>query len=380
MEMSAGAMAPEAVANGIDTLAAENFEALREDRIALVATDGSGTLDGKRSIDVLAALDGASLYFIYEPDFSGDTNPDGAADATTNVPIIALDGDERSPTESQLESIDRVLVDLPDCGSRLTPMIALLGHVLEACAHAGKPVWVLDRPNPLDGFNVEGPSNDASIESLFSYHPLPLRHGLTLGELARLLNRERAIDADLRVVTMAGWQRAYLFENTGQRWVEPLPGISSQRAALMYPALGLFEETNISTGSGTSEPLSLFGAPWLDGTRLATELHEANLAGLKAEPHEFTPDPAEIVFGGQRCGGLRFTIDDVQAFSPPALALALIKALRRLYPQQWEYSKIEALLARSDLIEAIEDQAPELDDLWVPDPEFFEVRAKYLLY
>jgi uncharacterized protein YbbC (DUF1343 family) len=368
-----------AVPNGIDSLVSEDFASLGEKRVALVATGGSLTLEGKRSIDVLARLDGASLLYVYEPDFSGEINEESVADAATDVPIFPLDGAQRRPDEAQLENVDLVLVDLPDCGSRLTPMITVLGQVLEACAQTGKAVLVLDRPNPLDGYTVEGPCNDAAIESLFSYHPLALRHGMTIGELSRFLNGERGIGANLRIVTTAGWQRAYLFENTGQRWVEPLPGIASQQTALLYPALGLLEQTNVSIGAGTPESLLVLGAPWIDGARLADEVKKAEVPALKVEPLEFTPAAREI-YAGQRCAGVRFTIENVQEFSCAALAVTLVKTLRRDYPKQWERAGLEDLLARPDLIEAIEDQAPELDGLWAPDPEFFELRAKYLLY
>jgi uncharacterized protein YbbC (DUF1343 family) len=203
---------------------------------------------------------------------------------------------------------------------------------------------------------------------------------MTIGELSRLFNVERGIGADLRVVTMAGWQRSYWFDSCGQTWINPSPNIRDLHAAALYPGLGLLEGTNVSVGRGTPEPFHVFGAPWIDGARLAGALSKLDLPGLSCEPVEFTPAGARYPHHGQLCHGVRFIIGDMQSVLPSELALALIRELRVLHPADWRYRDLETLLARPDLLDAIEDGSAELDDLWEPDPEFFEARARAMLY
>lgn len=369
------------VRNGIDVLAAEDFAPVRYHKLALVTNHTGLTVDGRRSIDVLLEREDLQLKAIFAPEHgisgveTGEV-PDGK-DPTTGIPVYSLYGPRSAPTSEQLADVETVLFDIQDVGCRFYTYITTLGYVLEACAKNDVRIYVLDRPNPIGGLDVEGPSSDPACESLVAYHPLPLRHGMTLGELARLFNRERDINADLRVVTMAGWQRQYWFEHTGQRWVNPSPNIRSPVAAALYPGVGLLENTNLSVGRGTDAPFEILGAPWIDGHGLAAALAAVELAGLKVEAGSFVPE--EHPFAGQQCRGVRFGITNLSEFSPADLALALVQTLRANYPEAWEFKKLDRLLARPDLLDAIEDQAEELVDLWRPDPEFFDIRARYLL-
>ena len=241
-------------------------------------------------------------------------------------------------------------------------------------------MYVVDRPNPIVGRAVEGPCSEGEHESFVAYHEVPLRHGVTVGELARLFNVERGINADLRVVTMGGWQRAYWFSHTGQQWINPSPNIRDQLAAALYPGVGLIEGTNVSVGRGTPAPFHIVGAPWLDGGKLCAALTQQNLPALRFEPVAFTPLDKGHRYYNESCQGVHFVVEDEQEFSPAALGLALIQTLRQLYTNEWQYRLLDKLLARTDLLEAIEDQAAELADLWEPDPDFFEARARALLY
>lgn len=372
------------VRNGIDVLVQDRFSTLRGRRLALVTNHTGLTVDGRRTIDVLRDNDDVVLDKIFSPEHGLDGRRDDrvedAFDEATGLIVHSLYGGSYKPTPQQLHDVDVVLFDLADVGCRFYTYISTLGYVLEACAENDVSVYVLDRPNPINGLDVEGPCSDASCESFVAYHSLPPRHGLTIGEMARFLNRERGIDADLRIVTMGGWQRAYWHEHTGQRWVNPSPNIRDQVAAALYPGVGLVEGTNVSVGRGTDRPFHVFGAPWIDGKRLVAALEAENLPGLRFRPASFVPSNTPHRYCGERCEGVEFDVTDLQALSPTALGLSLIRILRAQYPAAWEYRLMEKLLARPDLLEAIEDQADELEDLWRPDPEFFEARAKALLY
>lgn len=374
------------IRNGIDSLLADRFRALRDSRLGLVTNHTGVTLDGRRTIDVLHESDELSLDRIFSPEHGptgtsaeGESVSDGV-DQATGIPVFSLFGERDRPDEELLEGLDAVLFDLQDVGCRFYTYISTLGYALEACAQSGVRIYVLDRPNPIDGNDVEGPSSDAAHESFVNYHSLPLRHGLTLGELARLFNGERDIGADLWVVTMAGWQRDLWQDQTGQPWIDPSPNIRDLTAATLYPGVGLLEGTNVSVGRGTETPFHVFGAPWINAPALAARLDQAALPGLKYEPLTFTPSGGRHPYAGVTCNGVRFLVEDRAEVLPSELGLALIRALRDEHPKAWEFKKLDGLLARPDLMEAIEDGARELDTLWQPDPDFYDVRAKYVLY
>jgi uncharacterized protein YbbC (DUF1343 family) len=372
------------VRNGIDVLAAADFDVLQNRRLALITNHTGRLLDGTRTVDALFAHPDVHLDVLFSPEHGFDGTHDerlgDSRDEITGLPVFSLFGERIMPSPQQLDGIDVLLFDVQDVGARFYTYISTLGYAIEACAEHRVEMYVLDRPNPIGGFDVEGPCSDEACESFTAYHSLPLRHGMTVGELSRLFNVERGIGADLRVVTMAGWQRSFWFDNCGQTWIDPSPNIRDLKAAALYPGLGLLEGTNISVGRGTAEPFHVFGAPWMDGARLAAAINKYELPGLTCEPWEFTPDDPRHQHHGQRCHGLRFVIGEMQAVLPSVLALALIRELRSLHPHIWDYRQLEGLLARPDLLDAIEDASAELDDLWEPDPEFFEARAKAMLY
>jgi uncharacterized protein YbbC (DUF1343 family) len=374
------------VRNGIDLLLEDEFSALRDMRVGLVTNHTGITLDGERTIDVLHTAETLHFDRIFVPEHGltgnkpGGEAVDDARDEATNLPVYGLYGVRDRPDEAQLQGLDALLFDLQDVGCRFYTFAATLGYVLEACAEARVRVFVLDRPNPINGNDIEGPCSDAELESIVNYHPMPLRHGMTIGELARFFNGEREIGADLRVATMAGWQRDLWFDQTAQIWIDPSPNIRDLTAATLYPGVGLLEGTNVSVGRGTPTPFHLIGAPWIDAAGLKARLEAAELPGLNYETTSFMPGDARHPYSGTTCAGVKFVVPDRADIAPGALALALIRALRAAHPDAWEFEKLDTLLARTDLLEAIEDDAPELDDLWQPDLDFLEARAKYLLY
>ncbi|MDQ6781261.1 MAG: DUF1343 domain-containing protein [Candidatus Eremiobacteraeota bacterium] len=372
------------VINGIDVLQRDGFHPLRDKRVGIVAHAASVTVEGRRSVDALAASGSVDLRKIFSPEHglsaTADTRIGDSVDRQTGLPVISLYGETLKPTAEQLHDLDVVLYDLQDIGCRFYTYITTLGWLLEAAAEQRVSVFVLDRPNPIGGGDVEGPCSDVAHESLVAYHELPLRHGMTVGELARLFNAERRLHADLRVVTMGGWQRGFLHSDTHQRWINPSPNIRDEIAALLFPGVGLIEGTNVSVGRGTDTPFHVMGAPWLDGAQLSAALDMLGLPALRTEPLRFTPKDPGHRFCGEACQGVRFTIEDPRAFSPAALGLGLVQTLRALYPTQWQHRLLDPLLASTDLLHAIEEQSTALPELWEPGLEFFEARARALLY
>jgi uncharacterized protein YbbC (DUF1343 family) len=219
------------------------------------------------------------------------------------------------------------------------------------------------------------------LESFTGYHALPLRHGLTVGELARLFNRERKIGADLEVIPVQGWQRPDLYDRTGLLWVDPSPNMRTLAAALLYPGVGLLETTNVSVGRGTDRPFEVFGAPWLDGRRLAEALTDARLPGVRFVPVRFTPSSS--THAGKECGGVQIFIDDWRQFRALPVGLAVACQLRRLYPEQWQVKGYGRLLAHPPTLEALRrgDSPEQIMKLWQPDLDRFrDIRKEYLLY
>jgi uncharacterized protein YbbC (DUF1343 family)/CubicO group peptidase (beta-lactamase class C family) len=380
-----GPRGPASVRTGIDVLARDGFRALKGRRVGLVTNHTGVDLGGRSTIDRLHGADGVKLVALFSPEHGirGAVDrpvPDGK-DEKTGLPVYSLYGARKRPTPEQLRGLDTLVYDIQDIGCRFYTYETTLGHVLETAAAHKLKVVVLDRPNPIDGVTVEGPVLDAKLESFTGYHALPLRHGLTVGELARLFNRERKIGADLEVIPVQGWQRADLYDRTGLLWVNPSPNMRTLAAALLYPGVGLLETTNVSVGRGTDRPFEVFGAPWLDGRRLAAALTDARLPGVRFVPVRFTP--ASSTHAGKECGGVQIFIDDWRQFRALPVGLAIACQLRRLYPEQWQMKGYGRLLAHPSTLEALErDDSPEqIMKLWQPELERFrEVRKAYLLY
>jgi uncharacterized protein YbbC (DUF1343 family) len=240
-----------------------------------------------------------------------------------------------------LRDLDTVVVDLQDAGARFYTYATTLAYVLEAAARHGPRVVVLDRPNPIGGIAVEGPRLDAASLGFTGYFPAPVRHGLTLGELARLFNGEREIGAALEVVPMRGWTRAHWFDETGLAWVDPSPNLRNLHQALLYPGIGAIEGANLSVGRGTDSPFEQIGAPWIDGPALARELNRAGLRGLRVYPVAFTPDRSR--FAGELCHGVFFIVTDRDALRPVRVGLEVAAALHRLHGDAFELDALARL-------------------------------------
>ncbi len=374
---------PTPVLSGLDVLRRDGFAKLAGKRVGLVTNHTGRTLDGAHVIDLLAAAPGVKLAALFSPEHGirgeldekvGDTT-----DAKTGLPVWSLYGEQRKPTAEQLKGLDVVVYDIQDIGCRFYTYISTLGLVMEAAADAGVPVLVLDRPNPIGGVAVAGPVRDAGKPSFVAFHDLPVRHGLTIGEMARLFAAERTPAVKLEVVACDGWRRRDTLDHTGQPWRNPSPNMRHLTAALLYPGVGLLETTNVSVGRGTERPFEWVGAPWLDGRKLAAELNARNLPGLRAVP--VTRTPTSSVHTGKACGGVDLVVTDWAAMEPLRAGLELATSLRKLYPAAWETKGYDRLLVHKGTFDGVVagTSAAELEKAWQPGLEAFQVRRRAAL-
>jgi len=382
------------VRTGIDMLEARDFADLRENghattRVALVTNQTGIDAHGKRTIDVLANAPGIQVVAIFSPEHgvngSVDTTDIGdSKDAATGIPVYSVYGDSsarRHPSLDVLKQADVIVYDIQDVGTRFYTYETTLGYFLEAAAQTGQKIFVLDRPNPINGAFVQGPISDKGRESFINYGQVPIRHGMTIGELARFYNSERGIHAKLSVVQMEGWQRGDWPDSTGILWVNPSPNMRSLTEAALYPGLGILESTNVSVGRGTDTPFELLGAPWIQPVELAAYLNARAISGVRFVPTEFTP--AVSVYAQQKCGGVNIIVTDRNTLDAPEAGIEIASALHTLYPQQFETKNLDRLMLNSATMDAINaGQDPRriwLD--WVEAIEQFKlIRAKYLLY
>jgi uncharacterized protein YbbC (DUF1343 family)/CubicO group peptidase (beta-lactamase class C family) len=377
------------VRTGLDVLIEDGFRPIKGRRIGLVTNVTGRAHDGRSTAEVLLSPEakkaGVNLAILFSPEHGLRTDADGPVadnvDPGTGLPVRSLYGESRRPRPQDLAGLDAVVFDIQDIGTRFYTYQATLGYLLEEAARAKVAVVVLDRPDVIGGLGVEGPLADPDKLSFTAYHSIPVRLGMTLGELAGLFNAERGIGAKLTVVTMRGWGRRLWYDETGLEWVNPSPNMRSQTAATLYPGVGLLETTNISVGRGTATPFELLGAPWIDGRRLAAYLSARHLPGIRFSPVRFTPD--DSVFAGQLCFGLHFTVVDREALRPVALGIEIASALRALYPVDWQIGRLDVLLANAATLKRLEagDPPEEIVSSWKKDEESFaSIRARYLLY
>jgi uncharacterized protein YbbC (DUF1343 family)/CubicO group peptidase (beta-lactamase class C family) len=373
------------VATGVDVLVRENFRRLKGRRVGLITNHTGKDRDGRSTIDLLHQAEGVNLVALFSPEHgirgAVDEKVADDRDTKTGLPIYSLYGKRRQPDTETLKGIDTVVYDIQDAGCRFYTYISTLGLALEAAARHKVKVVVLDRPNPIGGVAVAGPVLDPKRESFIAYHPLPIRHGLTVGELALLFNKERGLGADLEVVRMEGWRRGDLFDRTGLLWVQPSPNLRTLTAALLYPGIGLLETTNVSVGRGTERPFEWFGAPWIDGRKLAGALAAEGLPGVRFVP--MNQMPVSSVHRGKVCGGVNVVVDDWERFEPLRTGLTVAMALKRLYPKEWQFEKYDALLRHADTMEALRRGTTweELEKMWRPELERYrERRNAFLLY
>ena len=334
----------------------------------------AATLSGHPRIELKA-------IFAPEHGFSGDLQ------AGVPVPhrsrIYSLYGAHHSPTPEMLRGVDLLIYDIQDVGVRFYTYISTLYECMKAAAREGIPLVVLDRPNPIGGTRVEGPLLDGSLVSFVGIHPLPIRYGMTVGELARLFNQEGNLGCELRVVPMEGWKRSQWYDETGLVWIPPSPNMPTLTTAALYPGICLLEGTNLSEGRGTTRPFELVGAPWLDASRLAAALDALELAGVHFRIQSFRPSFSK--YKGQSCRGVQIHIVDRDRFDPISCALHLLRETLLLHPEKLKFrDRMFDLLAgrpglRSELLGRVEIE--RIVASWRPELESFrERRSRHLLY
>jgi uncharacterized protein YbbC (DUF1343 family) len=266
-------------------------------------------------------------------------------------------------------------------GARFYTYITTMAYVMEAAAGAGLDFYVLDRPDPITASMVQGPVLDPDLKSFIGYFPLPVRYGMTAGEMAQLFNREKAIGAKLHVVPMEGYRREAWFDQTGLRWVNPSPNLRSLTQAILYPGVGMIESANVSVGRGTPTPFEIIGAPWISGERLARYLRGRHLLGVAVEPVTFIPRASP--YAHQRCEGVRLKVADRAALEVTALGIELAAALYRLYPGKFQLDRTVGMIGSRQVLQGIKncDDPREIQRRWMPGLDhFLKLRAKYLLY
>jgi uncharacterized protein YbbC (DUF1343 family) len=370
---------------GIDVWSERGFAPLAGKRIGLISNLTGRNNRGRLTAQVLRAQSAVDLVAIFSPEHGFLSIEEGNVESTTDnasgLPIYSLYGDVRRPTSEMLNGLDGLVFDIQDIGTRFYTYATTMAYAMEEAAAQGLPFVVLDRPNPIAGNYVQGPLLDEGELSFVGYAPIPLRHGMTMGELARYFNEERGIGADLTVVEVAGWRRTDWYDATGLQWVNPSPNIRNLVEATLYPAVGPLETTNVSVGRGTEEPFEWFGAPWIDASKLAEALNAAALPGVRFVPRDRTP--VASIQAGKLCHGVDLILTDRDAFAAGLTAITLAATLHELYSETWDVESFPRLWGRPEVVDQLRSglSPTEIAATWEADLiKFLGIRERYLIY
>ncbi len=373
------------VLTGIDVLAAEKFNSLRGLRVGLITNHSGVDSTGKRSVDLFHRSKGLKLAAIFSPEhgFSGkaEGKVSSTKEALTGVPIYSLYGNNLRPTKKMLAGLDALVFDIQDAGARFYTYISTMGYAMEASAKKGIPFYVLDRPNPISANLVQGPLLDSDLKSFTGYFPLPVRHGMTVGEIAKLFDSEKKMGVKLHVITMRGYERSQWYDETGLLWISPSPNLQTLTQATLYPGVALVEGANISVGRGTASPFEILGAPWINAEELASYLKYRNVQGVTFMAVDFRPSSSP--YKNTLCHGVRVIVQDRQVLDGPALGIEVASALYRLYPKDFQIDKTRGMIGSREVLKLIkEGQDPVMiAQGWQKSlEEFCLLRSKYLLY
>jgi uncharacterized protein YbbC (DUF1343 family)/CubicO group peptidase (beta-lactamase class C family) len=370
---------------GIDVLEDEQFAPLRGKRVGLITNQTGVDATGRRTIDLLAHAEGVGLVAIFSPEHGlagqADERVASATDAATGLPVFSLYGETRRPTDEMLKGLDALVFDIQDAGVRFYTYTTTMAYAIEEAAKRHIAFFVLDRPDPLDGVSIEGPILDRDKLSFTGYFPIPVRYGMTAGELAQMFNAENKIGADLHVIAMKDWRRVDRFESTGLAWIPPSPNLRSLNAALLYPGIEILQAGGVSVGRGTDAPFEVFGAPWIEPVAMAEALNRRFIPGVRFVPTRFTP--VSGLYAGQLCGGISLVITDRASLNSMLMGLEIAAMLQKMYAANFQLEKINELLGSSATIERLKrGDAPSRIVLdWALELDAFrKIREKYLLY
>lgn len=374
---------PQELLAGIDVLAESAFAELRGRPIALLTHAAATDRKGIRTLDRLLAAPGVQIKSVMTPEHGFDAKQEGhiANQQMGALPVYSLFGKNRKPRPEMLRGIDTVVIDLVDVGTRFYTYMSSVLAVMESCAELGVDVMLLDRPNPIGGARVEGPLSEPAFRSFVNFHPLPLRHGMTAGELARFLMQERNIPVRLKVMRVEGWQRELWFGETKLAWRPPSPNLATQEQAMLYPAVALIEGTNLSVGRGTSYAFRVIGAPFIQAPALARLLADKGVEGVRVKATSFRPKVGP--YAGVSVPGVSFELLDAHSFSAAKLGLAIIEALTQLHGADWDRTRLLRMVAHRGTLEALAEGKAfaEIEASWQAElSAFSEARERALLY
>lgn len=373
------------VLTGIDVLKRDGFAILKDRRVAVLTNHTGRDRDGHRTIDLLRRAPGVTVVKILSPEHglagAADEKVGDSVDPESNLPVLSLYGETLRPTDAMLEGIDTIVHDIQNLSARFYTRQTTLGYVMEAAAKHRIKVVVLDRPNPMTGTRVDGPLAGKNHLSFTAYAPIPVVHGMTIGELAHLFNGEYKIGCDLTVIPCENWRRDMWWDQTGLTWIPTSPNIRTPTQATLYPAIGLIETTNLSVGRGTDQPFEFVGAPWIDARKLAAALNAASLPGLRFVPIEFTPRSSK--FANEKCNGIYIVITNRAHIEHTRTALTIAWHLRHLFCEAFDIKNVGKLLANDEVLRALitTNDSATLPTTWQKQlEEFMKVRSRYLLY
>lgn len=373
------------VQTGLDVLEAEKYVPLRGKHVGLITNHTGVDYQGRTTIEVLAHAPGVQLVALFSPEHGiaghADEKVASSKDSSTGLPIFSLYGEHLRPTDEMLVGIDALVFDVQDAGVRFYTYTTTMGYCMEEAAKRGIPVYVLDRPNPINGEVVEGPMLDADKTGFVAYYPLPVRYGLTIGELAQLFNQEKHINCELHVIAMKNWHRNFFYESTSIRWIPPSPNLRTLKGAILYPGLEILQNAGVSVGRGTEAPFEEFGAPWINGEEVAESLNARNLPGVHFANQPYIP--VSGLYAGQHCGGVGIRVTDRAAVRSMRIGLEIAELLQKKYPEQFDVTKTILLLGNDATVQQLKAETPpeQIIASWSADLAAFEqLRRKYFLY
>jgi uncharacterized protein YbbC (DUF1343 family) len=370
---------------GIDVLEAQKFAPLVGKRIGLIANQTGIDRNRRSTIDLLAHAPGVKLVALFSPEHgirgTLDERIASSTDEATGLPVYSLYGETLRPTDAMMTGLDVLVFDIQDAGVRFYTYITTMGYAMEAAAAHHVAFYVLDRPDPLGGDRVEGPMLDRDRTNFVAYFPMPVRMGMTLGEMAQMFNTENKIGCDLHVIPLQNWRRASWFDETGLPWVNPSPNLRSLDAGILYPGLEILQAGGVSVGRGTDHPFEIVGAPWIQSAQFAAELNRRAIPGVRFEPDSFTPDSG--IYEGHECKGVKVVLTNRNSLQPMLMGIEVAWVLKRLYPEKFNPSRMIELVGNAATVKQLkEGQVPAaIAASWDKDREAFrKTRATYLLY
>src|SRR5438046_7614980 len=373
------------VQTGLDVLESQKFAPLRGKHVGLITNHTGLDSRGRSTVDILSHAPGVQLIALFSPEHGlAGRNAEKISSAkapATGLPVHSLYGTTLRPTDAMLRGIDALVFDVQDAGVRFYTYTTTMAYCIEEAAKRKIAFYVLDRPNLLGGEIIEGPVLDADKTSFVAYYPLPVRYALTIGELATCFNVENHIGVDLHVITMRNWHRNYFFESTGIKWIPPSPNLRTIKGSILYPGIEILQSAGVSVGRGTQTPFEEFGAPWMNGDEVAAALNVRNLPGLRFAGQPFIPIAA--LYSGQRCGDVSLKFTHRLQVCSMRMGLDIAAILQKLYPKQFEISKMIELVGNGDTMQQLQSGVPpeKIVASWSESiTAFDQVRRKYFLY